>query len=78
MYWDWNIENYQTNTTKLTFSRMIVPVHATDYVFNILYVNRNAKNVDLLFQNVRAYAEAQGQNKAVRKCASLKWSMYVC
>ena len=26
---DRNIENYQTNTTQLTFTRMIVPVHAT-------------------------------------------------
>jgi len=31
-----NIENYQANTTKLTFAIMIVPVHATDCFLIIL------------------------------------------
>jgi len=35
------------NTRKLTFARMIImPVHATGC--NLLYLNRNAKNVDFV------------------------------
>ena len=38
-----NIENYKANTTKHTFARMIVSVHATDCFFNHLE-DGNAKN----------------------------------
>ena len=36
-YWDQNFENYQANTIKLMFGRIIVPVHATECFFINLY-----------------------------------------
>jgi len=52
-YWYRSIVNYQANKTKLTFTRIDVPMHVTDCVFIFFYLNENAKSLFLLLNGTQ-------------------------
>jgi len=58
-----NIEQYKANTTKLTFIRMIVSVHATDCIFYLLDVNGNVKKGCFLLLNGTQYASPKNRTQ---------------